>query len=284
MKKKHLALGAALTLAVAAVGYRVGKARADGVPMMNPLFYSGTLEDSGRPVEGTRDITIRLWDAATGGTIACPETTAMATPVQSGRFRVALGGACVMAIQRNPELWTEVVVGGTSLGRSKIGAVPYAVEAGRASGASGMLETRLATVEARSQPRQFVGAGETSNCGGSAIITSAPRLSFTASVTGTYRLSLYGKMSNCTASSTNACVGIVGISGYSGVVASGTVPYASFASVPQGLGDSFRATQFVDGYVELRAGQSYVFGVGGDCPGATSPLGFSGRLTATQVN
>lgn len=271
MKKKHLALGAALTLAVAAVGYRVGKARADGVPMMNPLFYSGTLEDSGRPVEGTRDITIRLWDAATGGTIACPETTAMATPVQSGRFRVALGSACVMAIQRNPELWTEVVVGGTSLGRSKVGAVPYAVEAGRASGASGMLETRLATVEARSQPRQFVSTGNAANCT-STLVTDGPRLELTATATGTYRLSLAGDVNSC-ASAYPGCVGIVGISGYTGVVAASSIGY--------GMG--YRPTLSVEGYVQLTAGRTYVFGVSGRCEGPTSTISFPGRLTAMLI-
>lgn len=272
MKKKHLALGAALTLALAAVGYRVGKARADGVPMMNPLFYSGTLEDSGRPVEGTRDITIRLWDAATGGTIACPETTAMATPVQSGRFRVALGSACVMAIQRNPELWTEVVVGGTSLGRSKVGAVPYAVEAGRASGASGMLETRLATVEARSQPRQFVSTGNVANCT-STLVTNGPRLELTASTTGTYRIALSGEIGQCGVSATG-CIGIVGISGISSVVAASSLPFGT---------NTYRGSIFTEGYVRLTEGRTYVFGVSGRCEGSTSPITFTGHLTAVQV-
>jgi len=31
-------------------------------------------------------------------------------------------------VQQNPELWAEVIVDGTSMGRSKLGAVPYAVE------------------------------------------------------------------------------------------------------------------------------------------------------------
>lgn len=269
MKTKQLALGVVLTLAVAAVGYRVGKARADGVPTMNPLFYSGTLEDSGRPVEGARDITIRLWDAESGGSIACPETTAMAAPVVSGRFRVALGSGCVMAIQRNPELWTEVVVGGTSLGRSKVGAVPYAVEAGRASSASGMLETRLAAVEARSQPRQIVSAGSPISCPPT-LATDGPRLELTASQTGTYILTLAGDVGSCN-HQFNSCVGIVGISGHSGVVAAATFPTA--LNLRPG-------TQHVEGTVQLTAGRTYVFGVSGRCDNSSNPIRFSGRLTA----
>lgn len=284
MKTRSLAAGMILALIIAAVGYKAGRARADGVPAMNPLFYSGLLEDGGRPVEGARDITLRLWDAAGGGTIACPETTSTATPVLGGRFRIALDPACVAAIQRNPELWTEVVVGGTSLGRSKVGAVPYAIEAGRASGASGMLAARIAAVEARSQARQVVGAGEPSSCGGSTILTSAPRISFTASSSGVYRLSLSGKMIGCRATAVDACVGIVGVSGFTGVVASSTVPYSGYPSTPSGPGESFRANQYVEGFIELSAGQSYVFAVGGECPGSTTAPEFRGRLTAVQIN
>ncbi len=45
------------------------------------------------------------------------------------------------------------MVEGTLLGRTKLGAVPYAVEAGRASDSSGLLEKRLAAIEARLGPR-----------------------------------------------------------------------------------------------------------------------------------
>src|SRR5262249_53374089 len=45
------------------------------------------------------------------------------------------------------DLWAEVYVGGISLGRSKLGAVPYAVEAARASDATGALKTALNTID-----------------------------------------------------------------------------------------------------------------------------------------
>lgn len=146
-------------LALSVVGmvaaYRLGRARADGVPAMNPLYYGGVLNDGGRPVEGTRSVTVRLWNAATAGTTVCT-TNAGSTAFSGGRFRVALDATCVGAVRANPELWAEVQVEGTTFPRSKLGAVPYALEAGRASAASGGLETRIATVERRPAGRQVV--------------------------------------------------------------------------------------------------------------------------------
>ncbi len=142
-------------LVVGVVAYRVGRARADGVPAVNPLYYGGVLNDGGRPVEGARNVTVRLWDAATAGATVC-STTAVGTTFTGGRFRVALDAACVGAVRANPELWAEVQVEGTTFPRSKLGAVPYALEAGRATAAAGALEARIAAVEARPAGRQVV--------------------------------------------------------------------------------------------------------------------------------
>ena len=83
------------------VAYRIGRARADGVPMVNPLYYGGMLDDGGRPIEGARNVTVRLWDAATAGTTVCT-TNAAGTAFSGGRFRVALDNACVGAVRANP--------------------------------------------------------------------------------------------------------------------------------------------------------------------------------------
>jgi hypothetical protein len=144
---------AAVFLLVAA--YRVGRARADGAPTMNPLYFGGVLDDGGRPVEGMRSITVRLWDAATGGAAVCT-TASPTTTVTAGRWRVTLDAACATAVQTNPNLWAEVSVDGNAFPRSKVGAVPYALEARRAAGASGALATRIAAVETAATPRQVV--------------------------------------------------------------------------------------------------------------------------------
>jgi hypothetical protein len=63
------------------------------------------------------------------GEIALCSTDAVSTPVLDGHFRVALDASCPTAVSANPDAFVEVVVDGTtSLGRSKLGAVPFAVE------------------------------------------------------------------------------------------------------------------------------------------------------------
>ena len=47
------------------------------------------------------------------------------------------------AVRANPELWVQVEVDGKPFERRKLGAVPYAVEAERASGAAGALARDL---------------------------------------------------------------------------------------------------------------------------------------------
>jgi hypothetical protein len=119
-----VAVGVASTLWLAHV-------RAAGIPTTEPLYYSGTLEDNGAPVTGSRDVTLRLWDDATDPATLhkkC-ETSSPTTTFDNGRFRIPLDATCQGAIAANPNLWVEVVVGATSLGRKKVGAVPYAVEA-----------------------------------------------------------------------------------------------------------------------------------------------------------
>ncbi len=113
------------------LGYWSGRAAAEGVPAVDPLWFSGTLTDGGAPVDGARDVTIRMFDADAGGAEVCT-TVAAGTAVTAGRFRIALGAACVAAVHANPELWVQVEVGGANLGRTKIGAVPYALESGSA--------------------------------------------------------------------------------------------------------------------------------------------------------
>jgi formylglycine-generating enzyme required for sulfatase activity len=134
-KRRLIALIAGLFGAVIAtsalVSYWTSTARATGIPTTNPLYYSGLLEDtSGKMLTGSKSIGIDLYDALSGGNKKC-STAAAATTLTQGRFRIALDSGCVKAIQDTADLWVEVTVGGTSMGRTKIGAVPYAVEAKR---------------------------------------------------------------------------------------------------------------------------------------------------------
>lgn len=249
------ALGAGIVVATAVVGYVIGRVHADGIPTTAPLVYAGTLEDGGRPVEGSHRVALRLWTAATGGTLACTETSSDVT-FAAGRFRVVLDATCVAAVQRNPELWVEPLVDDASYGRSKLAAVPYAVEAGRAAGASGMLEARIAAVEAAARRRQFESASGPVSVTWSAFTTNwalipgAPTLTFTARASGRYLLRTMVSMS---------CQSRVRIAPVSGAPSIEWQPQATVSlssSTP-----CYLSTVPVELYANLTAGSAYTFGI-----------------------
>ncbi len=144
LRSSLLALG--LVAAGTLLGFGFRTVLADGIPDKDPLYYSGMLTESGQPVNGQRAIGINLYADPSTTTALC-QTVASNADVVNGRFRVPLAAACKAQINQNTSAWVEVVDGVTSLGRSKIGAVPYAVEADRAANASGMLATQLALLQ-----------------------------------------------------------------------------------------------------------------------------------------
>lgn len=127
---------ALLTLAMVAIGSRVSWVRADGIPTPTPLTYSGTLTEGGVPVNDTRFIELALWDHESDTDpshrtrCAVPSTSVR---VEQGRFQVVLPEACSAVIHDTRNLWVDIRVNGAPLGRTKIGAVPFAVEAERAA-------------------------------------------------------------------------------------------------------------------------------------------------------
>jgi len=137
-KTRYLFIGAG-SLAIAAAisaGYFAGRARAAGVPAMQALTYAGVLTDgTGTPLTGSRNFQVALFDAATAGNQVCA-TTPAATALVAGAFQITLPEACTAAVQASPDLWIDVFVDGASVGRSKLGAVPYALEAAHAVAAT----------------------------------------------------------------------------------------------------------------------------------------------------
>lgn len=137
MSEKQFMRGAmvALAVCVGALGYNQTRARADGIPAMRPLTYAGTLEEGAAPVNGTRNLRLTVWDDATSTESARTRciTSAPGTTVTNGRFQVVLDAACAAAVRATPDLWLEIEVNGTSLGRTKLSAVPFAIEANRAN-------------------------------------------------------------------------------------------------------------------------------------------------------
>jgi hypothetical protein len=129
---KRAALLGGLVLATSAATLLAVRARAAGIPAANALTYTGYLETpDGKPIGDAVKVTINVWDAAKEGTKVCEADAAKLTPV-AGRFQVPLPD-CQEAVGQSPELWLEAVIDGTSLGRTKLGVVPYAVEANHAA-------------------------------------------------------------------------------------------------------------------------------------------------------
>jgi hypothetical protein len=142
-------------LAVAAGGFWLGRARADGVPASDALYYSGTLDEGAGPVTGKRTLQVTL-ASTTEGTPLCT-SGGEDVMVTGGRFRIRLTPECIKAVHESPDLYAGVVVGTTPLPRRKVGAVPYALEAARASEAVGNLEARIKKLEMQPAPGSVIG-------------------------------------------------------------------------------------------------------------------------------
>lgn len=157
-RKKQLVIAFALGgIVVGSAGLAL-QARAAGVPTLPGLTYTGYLENAdGAPLTKTVSIAVEVFDAATKGKRVCDASLDSVKPV-SGRFQIELPEACAAAVHASPDLWIDVKVDGSSLGRTKLGAVPYALEAERASVATGELEERLSELEARIGPRSALRA------------------------------------------------------------------------------------------------------------------------------
>jgi hypothetical protein len=91
------------------------------------------LDASGAPVDGTRALTFRLWDAPSGGNQLFSED--LSVPVQDGYYSVELGATPGNRVDDADlaanELWLEVsFTGGSVLSRTRLGSVPYSRNGG----------------------------------------------------------------------------------------------------------------------------------------------------------
>lgn len=136
LDKRPLAL-ASVALALGIAGSLVvQRVRAAGVPTKGALTYSGYLAlADGALVNATKDIALLAYDSATGGTLVC-QVISSPVSVVAGRFQLSLSDTCATAIHASADIWIDIQVEGASLGRTKIGATPYALEAGNALSAA----------------------------------------------------------------------------------------------------------------------------------------------------
>ena len=128
---RTMSLAAVAAIAVAG-GYHLGGARASGIPALNTLSYSGTLLNNGQPENASHFILLKLWEKG-NASAACSTIPAGSISVVNGRFTIPLDSSCVAVIHKSPDVEVEVVVDGTSMGKTSLAAVPYAIEADTAS-------------------------------------------------------------------------------------------------------------------------------------------------------
>jgi hypothetical protein len=129
-----------------------------GIPTAGTFTYTGRLENTdGTPVSGTHPIQLNVWTSDMPSANATPVCTVPSAEITlvAGRFSLPLPSNCVDQVKANANLWTEILVDGVSYGRTKLGAVPYAVEAGHATAAdtataaAGALQTTVTQVQSR---------------------------------------------------------------------------------------------------------------------------------------
>jgi hypothetical protein len=143
---QRLAATVGLCAAAAGITLLAVRARAAGIPDADVLTYTGYLEGAdGQPLTSElSSIGVEVWDAADAGKRVCDTSVENVTP-KAGRFQLVLPAECVDAVKATPNLWIDVKVEGASLGRTKLGAVPYAIEAGHASSSDQAGSTAEAT-------------------------------------------------------------------------------------------------------------------------------------------
>lgn len=140
----------ALGLALVGVGALTGRVLASGVPGTSPLTWSGVvIDEAGKPYPKAVPVSVAFYDGQSATTAACTSSTVQAQ-AGTGYFEVVLPAACAKAVHESNDLWSEMVVGDnqTVLPRSRVGAVPYALEAAVASDAAGKLKESIDKVEA----------------------------------------------------------------------------------------------------------------------------------------
>ncbi|MBI5495859.1 MAG: hypothetical protein HY904_12615 [Deltaproteobacteria bacterium] len=117
--------------ACAAAGFLGHRALAT-VPTNNALTYTGRLTQNGAPLSGTHTLQVKAY-AAQGDTSAACVSPVGPVDVVDGFFRIPVDN-CRAKFAELAGLWVEVLRDDVPVApRTKVGAVPYAVEAERAA-------------------------------------------------------------------------------------------------------------------------------------------------------
>lgn len=123
--KRTLICSVILALAVACLA----------APVENVISFQGKLVESGTPVDGTRNITFKLYDLEVGGVTPLWEETHLGVPVVGGLFNVELGATTTFeseGIDFSQQYWVGIsVAGGAEITpRYKLTNMPYSIAGG----------------------------------------------------------------------------------------------------------------------------------------------------------
>lgn len=135
-KRNRIALAAtALTAAIVGLlaGQRWSSASSTGDP--NAVAFSGFLEESGQPVSGKRDVSLRFFEDAAGGSAICPDSVA-SVDVTDGYFSVTASSACVDGLRRQRSAWYRLTVGATALPVTRVPTSIFALRTEDSQGGS----------------------------------------------------------------------------------------------------------------------------------------------------
>ena len=118
---------------IAILAYEAGRARA-GVPTTQALVYSGFLtDDTGAPIKGQRSIAVDLYgssDPSDDVPLCDAVSQNIDLTLTDGYFSLVLNDDCSVKVQEDKtEPWVEVRVDGNPMPRTRIAAVPYALQA-----------------------------------------------------------------------------------------------------------------------------------------------------------
>jgi hypothetical protein len=148
-------LGAVVATAGLAVAGFASTSRAAGIPPSGALTYSGLLQDtSGAPLGSPEFVEVKLWNdpaATAASNLLCDSGTPASVQLVNGHFSLILPDICTGVVANNSNVYAEVLVGTSaanagSLGRSKLGAVPYAVTSDNAVRAASAAAADTASV------------------------------------------------------------------------------------------------------------------------------------------
>jgi hypothetical protein len=104
------------------------------------ISWQGILQDgSGNPLNGNYNLTVKLFDVASGGAALWSETHSNIV-IADGLVNLSLGSITPFGLDFNKQFWLEITVGsGTPLPRIKLSSVPYALHSKTAESITGSI-------------------------------------------------------------------------------------------------------------------------------------------------